>query len=133
GEPFTTCDDQSITFIMKVANLNPAPAPNGVWRFYFRARDTAGTLRELFIQMDTTSTPTPSFNYGYRDPIGTGTSTSQCFLSPTLTTCPVTGSSTPDGTITMKLDVSQRLDFFSSTNTTTTPDFSVNIPVGTNF
>jgi PKD repeat protein len=33
----------------------------------------------------------------------------------------------------MKLDVSQPLQFFSSTNTTGVPDFTVNIPVGTNF
>jgi hypothetical protein len=131
GEPFTTCADKSITFLMKVANLNPTPAPNAVWRFYFRARDTAGALRELFVQMDTTFTPTPSFNYGYRDPIGTGSSTTQCL--PALGTCPVTGNSTPDGTIRMKLDVSQPLEFFSSTNTSGVPDFTVNIPIGTNF
>ena len=133
GEPFTSCTDKSITFLMKVANLNPTPAPNAVWRFYFRAMDTAGTLRELFVQMDTTFTPTPSFNYGYRDPIGTGSSTTQCFISPTLGPCPVTGNSTPDGTIRMKLDVSQTLEFFSSTNTSGVPDFTVNIPIGTNF
>jgi hypothetical protein len=133
GEPFTTCDDKSVTFVMKVNNLNPTPAPNGVWRIYFRARDTANTLRELFVQMDTTFTPTPSFNLGYRDPVGTGSSTTQCFISPTLGPCAVTGNSNPDGTITMKLDVSQPLQFFSSTNTTGIPDFTVNIPVGTNF
>jgi len=33
----------------------------------------------------------------------------------------------------MKLDVSQPLQFFSSTNTSGVPDFTVNIPVGTNF
>jgi PKD repeat protein len=133
GEPFTTCDDKSVTFVIKVNNLNPTPAPNGVWRIYFRARDTANTLRELFVQMDTTFTPTPSFNLGYRDPVGTGTSTTQCFISPTLGPCAVTGNSNPDGTITMKLDVSQPLQFFSSTNTSGVPDFTVNIPVGTNF
>ena len=133
GEPFTTCDDKSVTFVMKVNNLNPTPAPNAVWRIYFRVRDAANILRELFVQMDTTFTPTPSFNLGYRDPVGTGTSTTQCFVSPTLGPCAVTGNSNPDGTITMKLDVSQPLEFFSSTNTSGIPDFTVNIPVGTNF
>jgi hypothetical protein len=33
----------------------------------------------------------------------------------------------------MKLDVSQPLEFFSSTNTSGVPDFTVNIPIGTNF
>ncbi len=128
GEPFTTCSDKSVTFLMKVQNLNPAPAPNGIWRVFFHVKDTTNTDREIYVEMNTDSTPAPSFSYGYRS----GNTTSQCGL-PLITTCPVSGSTTTDGTIIMKLDVSQPLAFFSSTNTTTTPDFVVNIPAGTDF
>ena len=128
GEPFTSCSDKSITFRMKVQNLNPAPPPNGAWRIYFNANDSNGTSRKLFVQMDTQQTPTPSFNYGYDDG---GTSLTQCFLNSTLTTCPATGTVAADGTIDIKLNVSAPLTFFSATNTSSTPDFTVNIPVGT--
>jgi hypothetical protein len=128
GEPFTSCSDKSITFTIKVQNLNPTPSPNGIWRFFFHVNDTTNTDREVFVQMDTQG-GTPSFNYGYRS----GSTTSQCGLAALGNTCPASGSFTPDGTITIKLDVSQPLEFFSSTNTTTTPDFVVNIPVGTHF
>jgi hypothetical protein len=130
GEPFSSCADKSITFLIKVANLNPTPVPNGIWRFFFHVKDTTNVDREVFVSMDTTSTPTPSFNFGYRS----GGTTSQCGLplpAPFVSSCPASGTFTADGTIIIKLDVSQPLPFFSSTNTTTTPDFIVNIPVAT--
>jgi PKD repeat protein len=131
GEPFVSCTDKSVTFLLKVNNLNPTPIPNGGWRVLFNARDTNGVTRQLFVEMETETAPTPTFNYGYKDP--SSGSTSQCFLSPTLTSCPVSGSYSADGTIIMKLDVSQPLEFFSATNTTGVPDFVVNIPTGTDF
>jgi PKD repeat protein len=123
GEPFTTCDDKSITFLMKVQNLNPAPAPNGAWRVVFNVKDTTNTTRKVYVQMDTQLTPTPEFEYGYID--DTGASTTQFCPNTPGFSCAVSGSTSTDGTITMKLNTSAPLDFFSSTNTGTTPDFTV--------
>lgn len=134
GEPFSSCSDKSITFQVKVANLSPMPLPNGIWRFFFHVKDTTNTDREVYVSMDTKSA-TPAFQYGYRS----GGTTDQCglnlpppFVNPP---CPVTGTFATDGTITFKLDVSQPLNFFSSTNTSMppVPDFIINIPPGTNF
>jgi PKD domain len=130
GEPFVSCTDKSITFLMKVQNLNPTPPPNGIWKILFNATTTTGVSLQVFVEMDTTLTPTPFFNYGYHT--AASGSTTQCFPPPVGGSCPVSGTFTPDGTILIKLDVSQPLTFFSSTNTTTTPDFIVNIPTGTN-
>jgi PKD repeat protein len=123
GEPFVSCTDKSITFVMKVQNLNPAPAPNGAWRVLFNVPDTSNTSRTIYVQMDTQLTPTPEFEYGYVD--NTGASTTQFCPNTPGFTCPVSGSTSTDGTITIKLNVSSPLDFFSSTNTGTTPDFRV--------
>lgn len=123
GEPFTTCTDQSITFLMKVQNLNPAPAPNGAWRVVFNVKDTTNTTRKVYVQMDTQLTPTPEFEYGYIDS-SNGSTTQFCPNTPGFT-CPVSGSTSTDGTIIIKLNTAAPLDFFSATNTGTTPDFTV--------
>ena len=130
GEPFSgNCSEKSITFQINVQELNPQPLPNGIWRFFFFVKDTTNTSRELYVSMDTggTHASTPFFNYGYRS----GGTTDQCSSLPGSPACPVSGTFNTDGTITIKLDVSQPLDFFSSTNTTGVPDFIVNIPTGT--
>ena len=123
GEPFTTCTDKSITFVMKTQNLNPTPAPNGAWRVVFNVKDTTNTSRLVYVQMDTQLTPTPEFEYGYIDAGGSST-TQFCPNTPGFT-CPVSGTTSTDGTLTIKLNTSAPLDFFSSTNTGTTPDFTV--------
>jgi len=128
GEPFINCTDKSITFLMKVNNLNPTPAPNGAWRVVFDVKDTTNTTRTVYVQMDTQLTPTPEFEYGYRD--GTSDTTQFCPNTPGFT-CPVSGSTTPDGTIIIRLNTAAPLDFFSSTNTTSTPDFTVAFTKGT--
>jgi PKD repeat protein len=122
GEPFTTCSDKSITFVMKVQNLNPVPAPNGAWRVVFNVKDTTNTTRQVYVQMDTQLSPTPEYEYGYVD---AGSSTTQFCPNTPGFTCPVSGTTSTDGTLTIKLNTSAPLDFFSSTNTGTTPDFSV--------
>lgn len=127
GEPFTTCGDKSLTFILKAQTLSPTQPPNATWSVLFKAPDTTNTLRTLFVQMNT-QTGTPAFNYGYVD--ATTGNTTQCGR-PNVPSCPVTGSFLPDGTIVMKLDTAGPLKFFALTNATATPDFTVNIPVGT--
>ncbi|MEY2547384.1 MAG: hypothetical protein QOG48_2501 [Verrucomicrobiota bacterium] len=129
GEPFTTCADKSLTFILKVQTLSPALPPGANWTISFQTKDTTNTLRTLFVQLDTQTVGTGSFNYGYVD-LTTG-KTNQCGRPNGLAACPITGSYLPDGTIVMKLDTSAPLKFFGATNVGSTPDFTVNIPAGT--
>ena len=129
GEPFIDCNNKSITFLEKVQTLTPAVPPGAAWMINFKALDTTSTLRTVYVQMDTQTTGTPSFNYGFVDAT-TGQKVNQCGKINGPTTCPVTGSSLPDGTIVMKLDRSAPLKFFGATNTGSTPDFTLNLPLG---
>jgi PKD repeat protein len=124
GEPFLNCVDQSLTFLMKVQTLAPTPPPSAAWMITFKA---PGTTNTLFVQMDTQTSGTPGFNYGYLD--GNGAKVVQCGR-PNVPSCPVTGSHLPDGTIVMQLDRAAPLKFFGPTNTGATPDFTVNLAAG---
>lgn len=124
GEPFVSCSEKALTFTMKVQTLAPAPPPTAAWMVTFKA---PGTTNTLFVQMDTQTSGTPGFNYGYLD--GNNTKIVQCGR-PNVPSCPITGSYLPDGTIVMKLDVGVPLKFFGPTNTGTTPDFTVNLARG---
>ena len=116
GEPFTTCADNSITFIMKVATLDPAgtgmaaPPPNSEYQILFTIKDTTGNPQTVFVDMDTNGlTPTPEYSYGRRDPSTTGGSfdTTECTNDGLTQTCSaISGTVNKDGTITIKLDVS---------------------------
>ncbi|MDQ6622316.1 MAG: hypothetical protein M3Y86_02365, partial [Verrucomicrobiota bacterium] len=98
GEPFTTCTDNSITFIMKVATLDPAGSgmatvpPNSEYQILFTVKDTNGNPQKVFVDMDTNgAAPTPEYSYGRRDASATGGSfdTTQCTNDGTpLNTCP---------------------------------------------
>ena len=130
GEPFTTCTDKSLTFLMKVANLSPAPPPEAAWRFHANAIINGGPAqRDWYVQMDTQTSATPAFNYGFVDPT-TGQRVNQCGKVNGPSTCPVTGSYLADGTIVLKLDTSAPLKFFAASNVGTTPDFTLSFPVG---
>ena len=123
GEPFVSCVDRSLTFVMKVQTLAPAVPPGAAWMVTFNA---PGTTNTLFVQMDTQTSPTPGFNYGYFDG---STKVVQCGR-PNVPSCPITGSYLPNGTIVMKVDTVAPLKFFSPTNTTPTPDFTVDLGTG---
>jgi hypothetical protein len=120
GEPFTTCADNSITFVMKVQTMDPGgtgtavPPPNGEWQILFHVADTTQNPQTIFVDMDTNGvTPTPEFSYGRQDPSATGGTldTTVCTAGAAQTCPAITGSIAPDGTITIKLDVSKALDF----------------------
>ena len=120
GEPFTICTDNSITFVMKVQTMDPSgtgtavtPA-NGEWQILFHVTDTTGNPQTIFVDMDTNGiSPTPEFSYGRQDPSATGgTFDSAICTAATAQACPaISGNINPDGTITIKLDVSQALNF----------------------
>ncbi|MEY2545549.1 MAG: hypothetical protein QOG48_666 [Verrucomicrobiota bacterium] len=129
GESFSTCTDSSITFIEKVQTLAPAVPPGAAWMVNFKALDATNTLRTVYVQMDTQTTGTPSFNYGFIDPT-TGQKVNQCGKPNGPATCPVTGSNLPDGTIVLKLNRAAPLKFFGTSNVGTTPDFTLNLVVG---
>ena len=133
GEPFTTCTDNSITFVMKVPTLDagvlaggPAtgqalPPPNTEYQIVFNVTDTLGNPETIYVEMDTNcpigNSKIPEFTYGRRDPGTTGTfDQGECTAQPPLQTCPaISGSFSADGTIVIKLDVSQPLSFSQNT------------------
>ena len=125
GEPFVSCVDRSLTFLMKVQTLAPTPPPGAAWMITFTA---PGNNTTLFVQMDTQTSGTPGFNYGYFD--GNNTKITQCGR-PNVPSCPITGSYLPDGTIVMKVDTATPLKFFGPSNTGANPDFTVNLAAGT--
>src|SRR2546423_4795504 len=129
GEPFMSASDQSVSFTMKVANMTGSPQPNSRWRVNFRANDTAGTPRTVYVDMTTFNTgAVAEFDYGYVTTTATGgqLATSQCGFNVVLG-CPITGQSSADGTIVMKLPENTALPFFDSTGT---KQFDVSVPVG---
>ena len=128
GEPFTTCTDNSITFLMKVETLDPgntgtaALPPNGEWQVLFGVTDTQGRAQTVYVEMDTFN-GLPEFQYGRRDPSATGGTldSGQCTSQPgnPLITCPaITGSYAADGTIIIKLNVNAPLHFDAPTGAT---------------
>jgi PKD repeat protein len=138
GEPFTNCNDNSVTLVMKVATLDPGNTgqpvlpPNAEWKFDFTVTTPDNVDHEMFVSMDTfasnnASTASPDFSYGRRDPTATGTQDQmECFEQsangveifhcPNLTdgsglTAQPSASFTKDGTITIKLNFSTPLSF----------------------
>lgn len=133
GEPFTTCDDKSLTYIMQVSTMDPAgtgsaaPAPNGTWQITFNVLDDDGNPRTVFVDMNTANqraggTPvTPAFSYGRRDTSAAGgaADTTVCTNGPA-SSCPdVSGSVSADGTITINLK-DNKLSFAAPTIATGT-------------
>lgn len=121
GEPFTSCTDNSLTFVMRVQTLDPAstgmpvlPA-NSEWQIIFGIIDTSGNPETVFLEMDTFSpnTPaTPRIAIGRRDPTATGTLDTRVCSASATSSCPqISAKQTADGIITFKLDVSSPLSF----------------------
>ena len=139
GEPFTSCTDNSITFVMKVPTFDPGvlagtgptgqtvPPPNHEYQILFTITDTNGNPETAYVEMDTNcpigNSKLPEFGYGRRDPGTTGTfDDTVCTAQPGNPTasCPqITGSIASDGTVTIKLDVSQPLAFAANTGAAT--------------
>jgi hypothetical protein len=137
GEPFTSCTDNSITFVMKVQTMDPgatgmATVPvNGEWQILFGITDTLGRPQKVFVSMDTQGTvPTPEFTWGRQDTSATGGTldTAICTQATpsTISSCPtISGSVTADGFVTIKLNVAGLLDFGPApTGTTGAAQFS---------
>ncbi|MDQ6626357.1 MAG: PKD domain-containing protein, partial [Verrucomicrobiota bacterium] len=132
GEPFTTCADNSITFLMKVATLDPANTgmavlpQNTEYQIYFGVTDTNGNPQTVYVEMDTNCPATPAnpaFTYGRRDPSATGGTldSGECTNQPPTSSCPrITGSYNKDGTILIKLDTSTPITFTAPTGATGT-------------
>ena len=137
GEPFIACNDNSITFVMKVKTLDPSGTgqpvlpSNAIWQMTFKVKDTLNRDQTVFVTMNTTTTPTPQFAYGREDTdpnpaVGT-IDTSTCSTDPALGPCPsISGSYTADGTITIKVDVSAPISFAAQTAVTGAVAFTWN-------
>jgi hypothetical protein len=121
GEPFTSCTDNSLTFVMKVQTLDPNGTgmtvlpPNSGWQILFNITDTNGNPETVFVELDTFRADVPSATrIGRRDPTPTGTQdTTVCSNAPAPpTTCSqISATETGDGTITIKLNVGALLNF----------------------
>jgi len=100
-------DSHTLTVTMKVQNLSGTLTPNATWQVYLNVQDTTGTLRTIFVNMNTTDNPpNAAFNFGYNSSVGgTGNDTSQG------TPGVVTGSFAADGTITIKLNTANVISF----------------------
>jgi hypothetical protein len=134
GEPFTNCNDNSVTLTMKVKTLDPgntgqAVLPsNAEWKFNFVVTTPDNVDHEMFVSMDTfaannASTASPNFSYGRKDPTPTGTQEQmECFEQAAggveifhcanLADGTVPSATfTKDGKITIKLNFSTPLSF----------------------
>jgi PKD repeat protein len=123
GEPFTSCTDNSLTFVMRVQTLDPSSTgstvlpPNSEWQILFNITDTNGNPRTAYVAVSTIppNTPaTPSVTLGRRDPRtgGAGTIDSGiCTQSATSTCAILSGTETKDGTITFKLNTGNVITF----------------------
>jgi len=132
GEPFTSCTDNSLTFVMKVPTLDAGVVaggpptgqavlpPNTEYQILWNVNDTNGNPKTIYVDVDTNCPGTPAnpaFSYGRRDPGATGTFDSGvCTAQAPTSSCPqISGSFTADGTIIIKLDVSSPLPFAANT------------------
>jgi len=121
GEPFASCDDNSLTFIMKVNTLDPQNTgtavlpPNSDWQILFGITDTDGNAQRAYVAVDTFSpnTPaTPRISIGRRDPTATGTLDSRVCTNDLTNKCPaISASYNRDGTIVFKLNLATPISF----------------------
>ena len=116
GEPFTTCADNSMTFLMKVNSLDTtgtgmAVLPqNTEYQVLFTVKDTSNVTHTAYVELDTfaPNTPaTPGVSLGRRDPCTAGCGTLDSSASTTL----VSATYSADGTIQIKLDTSSPIVF----------------------
>jgi PKD repeat protein len=134
GEPMTVCNDNSITFVMKVQSLDPQNIgtvvlpENSEWQVLFGVNDTNGNAQKVFVSLDTfppNSQVTPRLAIGRRDPTATGTLDSRVCTSDATNTCPaISATYDKDGTITFKLDVSHPINFSAPGSTATGTAFT---------
>jgi PKD domain len=125
GEPFTSCTDNSITFVMKVTTLDPSgtgnvvlPA-NSAWQILFGITDTLGNAHTIYVELDTFSPDTPAnpaVSIGRRDPCSAGCGTLDSGICTAGGTPPgscniISATETKDGYITIKLDASNPITF----------------------
>jgi len=121
GEPFTSCTDNSLTFVMRVQTLDPTNTgnvvlpPNSEWQIIFGATDTSGNPETVFVALSTISpnTPaTPGVSLGRRDPTATGTLDTRVCTASATSSCPqISATQTANGTIQIKLNVASPLHF----------------------
>jgi hypothetical protein len=129
GEPFTSCTDNSLTFVMQVQTLDPTGTgqtvlyPNSGWQILFNATDTNGNPEQVFVELSTFRTDVVNPNTGQqvisyatrlgrRDPTPTGTQDTTVCSNTATSSCPqISATVTPSGLITIKLDTSSPLAF----------------------
>jgi len=121
GEPFTSCTDNSVTFIMKVKTMDPQNTgmavlpPNSEWHVLFGVTDTGGNPQKVFLEMDTFSPDfvvRPRTAIGRRDPTPTGTQDTRVCTNDATTACPqISATFERDGTVILKLKLDTPISF----------------------
>jgi hypothetical protein len=116
GEPFLNCSDNSITYVMKVAGLDPSGTgtailpQNAEYQILFNIKDTTNTTRLIYVELDTftpNSQALPGISIGRRDPCTTGCGT----LDSSVDTTDITASWSADGTIVLKVNAANPIAF----------------------
>lgn len=128
GEPFTSCTDNSMTFVMQTQTLDPTSSgtavlpPNSEWQILFGITDTNGNPETVYLDINTitpNSPANPGVDIGRRDPTTTGTLDSPVCTASTTSTCPqITATTSASGLITFKLDVHVPINFPAPTGAT---------------
>jgi len=97
AEPYLGAGVSRLVFTLKVQNLSPAPPPNARWYVHFSYGGVS-----YFVDMETSTDPTtPTYNWGRYDvDATTGLNTENPLGTPE------SGTTSPDGTITIGLDTS---------------------------
>jgi hypothetical protein len=123
GEPFFSCVDNSMHILMKVNTLDPTNTGNTVlpansaWQVIFGVTGTDTLSHIVYVELDTFSPDTPAnpaVSIGRRDPCSAGCSTldsGTCTQSTTSSCSIISATTTKDGYIDFKLDLSNPIVF----------------------
>jgi hypothetical protein len=100
-------ETDTLTITIKVNNLTGGPQINSTWAVFMNVADTTNTTRNIFFNMNTVDSGTGAvrFNYGYHTAGPPASDTSQGAGTV------ITGSSAADGTITLKINTANILNF----------------------
>ena len=142
GEPFINCSTKRLTAVLKIGTMDASgadtavqPPPNGIWGVAFTIPPSAYSTipanastapQQVFMQFDTTISPQGGFNLAWLDPIS-GFVCSQC-LPIAGQPCPVSGTVSPNGTITMHLNLTSTVTFGSCDQVDDPAAFDMTIP-----
>src|ERR1043166_1183514 len=122
GEPFVNCTTKRLVIVLKVPTMDPENngsamvPPSGIWRVWFNIPGTAnstGSPQKIFFQLDSSGprATSPAFAYGWSDTV-------DGFDFTYFTAPPGSVTVSPDGTITMNLNIGNTITYPTTTGDT---------------